>query len=387
MTIENRTERFSFDSANKSLPEHQKEISHTFIDFYKQKGYIHNPPVSLLAKKDSSVIFVGATITPLEPYLTDGVPDPGLCMVQKCLRTKRMDEMTDTNIIPEWTHYFTMCGILANPNRGDDVSNEAYGLLVNNLGVSPRNLAVETSSKDINLFKDWMDKGIEVRKDTHPDNYYQWKYGLPDIYGRGMNILLRIGNSEEYRDLGNLISVRNTNGDTLAYEFGFGLESMISAVRGFKKPIEASLVSSVIPHQEGLQEKVIDIIMAVTVIYQEGIEPGTGKAKHVLKKLIKGLSFLRREMNLSLDQISDWCQKFEQVEFDNQKNSPKIVKEILAYEKQLSKFSDYVKNQFHAYQLRGDNKERLLKTIDKTGINMGILKADVEKILQTLIQT
>lgn len=389
MAVENNARQFSA-SGNKlqlTLGEHQEEVSRTFIDFYKQRGYVHSPPVSLLAKNDNSVIFVGATITPLKPYLTEGVPDPGVCMVQKCLRTKRMDEMTDTSIIPEWTHYFTMCGILANPNRGGNVSNEAYNLLVNDLGISPRNLAVETSSEDIDLSDDWVNKGIEVRQDTHPDNYYQWQYGFSDIYGRGMNILLRIGSSEEYRDLGNLISVRNTDGATLAYEFGFGLESMISSIRGFKKPVEASLISSVIPYQEGLQEKVIDIIMAVTVIYHEGVKPGTGKERHIVKKLIKGLSFLRREMNLGLDQIDDWCHKFEQVEFGNQENSSEIIKEISAYEKQLSKFDGYIKNQFHAYQLRGDGRERLLETINKTGINMGILPADAEKILKRLLQT
>jgi hypothetical protein len=379
MAVENKTQL--------TLSAHQEKISRTFIDFYKERGYIYNPPVSLLAKNDNSVIFVGATITPLKPYLSEGVPDPGLCMVQKCLRTKRMDEMTDINIIPEWTHYFTMCGILANPNKGNDISSEAYSLLVNDLGISPRNLAVEISSEDVDLSGDWISKGIEVRQDTHPDNYYKWRYGFSDIYGKGMNILLRIGNSEEYRDLGNLISVRNTDGATLAYEFGFGLESMISAVRGFKKPVEASLISSVIPYQEGLQEKVIDIIMAITAIYHEGIEPGTGGAKHVVKKLIKGLSFLRREMNLSLDQVDNWCHKFEQVEFGNQKNSPKIIKEVSIYEKQLSKFDDYVKNQFHAYQLRGDSREKLLKIIDKTGVNMGILSVDVKKILGELLQT
>lgn len=387
MMIENKAGQFFPDLEDKprlNLVEHQEEISHTFVDFYKQRGYVNKPPVSLLTKDDSSVIFVGATITPLKPYLIEGVPDPGVCTVQKCLRTKRLDEMTNVDIIPEWTHYFTMCGILANPNKGDDISNEAYELLVDNLGISPRNLVVETSSDDINLFGNWVNRGVEVVQDTHPNSYYKWQYGFSDIYGKGTNILLRVGSSEKYRDLGNLISIRNINGNTLAYEFGFGLESMISAIRGFKKPIEASLVSSVIPHQEGIQEKVIDIIMAVTAIYHEGVEPGTGGAKHVVKKLIKGLSFLRREMNLGLDQMDDWCQKFEQLEFDCHENSNKIVEAVLTYEKQLSKFNDYIKNQFHAYKLRGDSKERLLNIIDKTGVTMGILPADMERTLKTL---
>lgn len=368
------------------IMEGQRFIIAQVLQFYIEQGYQVVAPGSLLPEEDNSVIFTGATITPLKRHLKEGMPSPGLCMVQKCLRTKRLDEMTNLNIIPDWTHYFTMCGILSAPGRVEKVSDETYELLINRLKIPVNNLLIEASSRDKDLSDHWRNKGITIAEDTQQHDYYRWQYGIPNISGRGINFLLRFNEGDSYRDLGNIISIEDNTSNPIAYEFGFGLESLLSKMHGFKKPMEASLVSSVIPYEEGLQEKFIDTLMAAVVIFHHGVEPGRGKERHVLKKLVKGLSFLRRKMNIPIEQIADWSDKFEEVEFSTSGSTDKLIAGIMAYESKLAKFIDYARNQAHAHRLRDDVGERLLEKLRREGMNMGILPVEIDGAVETIFR-
>lgn len=366
--------------------ERQSFISNQFTQFYTEQGYRLVEPGTLLPKEDSSVIFTGATITPLKKYLEQGVQPSGFCMVQKCLRTKRLDEIFDLNTYSDWTHYFTMCGILASPDRLKDLSEEAYKLLIDKLQIPKDNLLIEVSSSDKDLSDYWKGKDVKVVEDTHTKSYYRWQYGLPNMSGRGINFLLRFDEKDTYRDLGNIISVEDDNGKVRAYEFGFGLESLLSKMYGFKKPMEVSVISTVIPYESGLKEKFADTLSASIVIFHHGIEPGRGKEKHILKKLIKGLSFLRRKMDISIEQIEDWGNRFEIAEFTTGGNSgSKLIEGIVAYENKLSKFNDYAKNQVHAHKLRNDMSERLTEKLRREGESLGILPPEIDKILNTVL--
>lgn len=387
MTKENQTYAGSKESVlpQVDIKEKHRFIADQFLQLYTECGYQSLPSAGVLPQDDRSVLFTGATITPLKKILEEGVPPPGLCIVQKCLRTKRLDEMTNLNIIPDWTHYFTMCGILSAPGRIDSVSNEAFELLINRLKIREDNLLIEASSADRDLSSYWSNKGIKVVEDTQSESYYRWQYGLPNMSGRGINFLLRFNEDDAYRDLSNVISVEDNTGNVMAYEFGFGLESLLSKTYGFKKPMEASLVSSVIPYKEGLQEKLIDVLMAAVVISHHGINPGRGKEKHVLKKLVKGLSFLRRKMAIDIDQIKDWGNKFEEVEFGGGSSGDKLITWIMVYESQLTKFIDYAKNQVHAHKLRNDMGEKLLTKLRREGGNMGILPVETDEVINAVL--
>ena len=372
-------------SPNIDIKGGQEFITQQFLHFYTERGYAYLPSASLLPDNDQSVLFTGATITPLKKFIEQGVPSPGICIVQKCLRTKRLDEMTDLSVIPDWTHYFTMCGILSAPGRVDEVSGEAYELLTNTLKIPRDDLLVEASSMDKDLSHYWHDNGIRIVENTWPENYYRWKYGIPHVTGRGINFLARSNQDSLYRDLGNMVSVENDTGNVEAYEFGFGLESFLSRMHGLKKPMEASLLSSVIPYKEGLQEKFIDVLMAAIVIFHQGVEPGRGKQRHVLKKLIKGLSFLRRKMELDFEQIEDWCNKFEGVEFGSESYEEDLITGIKSYEQSLMKYVDYAKNQVHAHRLRDDVGDRLIDKLRREGGNLGILPIEIEEVINSVL--
>lgn len=377
---------FEPNTSGVDMASENRAVSQRFTQFYIGRGYQYVEPGGILPEDDKTVIFTGATITPLKRFLHEGVPQPGLTMVQKCLRVKRLDEMFDVNKYPDWTHYFTMCGILSAPERIGEVTGEAYDLLIDELNVQPENLLIEASSRDKDLSNHWIKKGVEVEEDTHPEGYYRWQYGIPNIHGRGINILLRHDLKDTYRDLGNVVSVEDDGGSTIAYEFGFGLESLLSKKHGFKKPMEASIACSVIKYEEGAKEKLINALVAAIVIYHHGVEPGKGKEKHVLKKLIKGISFLRRQMDLSLDRLKKYGEVFELAEFEESYNSgEKLIGGIIDYEKQLAKYIDYARNQSHAHRLRGDVNNRLHQKVVRMGNVMGISPVDVDQVVRSII--
>jgi len=368
------------------IREQQQFVCNQFLQFFTDRGYQFVPSEGLLPSEDTSVIFTGATITALKKYIHTGVSSPGYCMIQKCLRTKRLNELYDLTVYPDWTHYFTMCGILASPERLNDVSQEAYELLINRLNISRENILVQASSEDRDLSEYWRNNGIIIQEDHEPKNYFRWKYGIPNIYGRGINIQLRFNENDVFRDLGNIISIHDAEGCIRAYEFGFGLESLLSKLYGYKKPMEVSIMSTVIPYGEGLQEKFIDALVAAIVIYHHGIEPGTGKEKHVLKKIVKGLSFLRRKIGISLELIREYGNAFEQTEFITSNNSgDKLIAGIRTYEDQLNKFIQYAENQVHAHILRHDISDKLPEKLKEQAACMGISPVETEEVISSVL--
>ena len=369
------------------IPTQHTFIRKLFLTFYSEQGYIVAPPSPLLPEEDTSVIFTGATITALKGQLQEGIKSPGYCMVQKCLRVKRLEQMYDLSIYPDWTHYFTMCGILAAPERREEVIDETYQLLTQLLGLAPQNILIRAFSQDHDLFGPLQMRGITVQENTEPMTYYRWTYGIPNICGRGITFLLRHDGQDNYRELGNIISVEDSDATVRAYEFGFGLESLLSKMHGHKKPMEVNMISAVVPYREGPQETFLDTLVATVVIYHHGVEPGRGKEKHVLKKLVKGLSYIRRKMEISIEQIREQGNLFEKAEFGEASGSgDKLVADVREYEGRLTKYVDYAKNQVHAHRLRGQMGQYLVDKLKREGENLGITPADVEEVVVLVLQ-
>lgn len=371
---------------NINILESHANVSRMFTEFYSSKGYYSHPAGDLLASGDNTVIFTGATITPLKKQLSEGLPNTGFFMTQKCMRTKDLNRIYDLNVIPEWTNYFTMCGILASASRKQNVSEEADDLLTNTFGINKDNLLVQSCERDYDLASYWEGQGYKLDQRENSEKF-TWKYGIPDTYGRGINFLFRRSDTGGYRELGNLISVESGDGIVKAYEFGFGVESYLSTLYGFKKPIQASTISSVIPHREGVQEKFVNAFTTSVVLFHHGIEPGRERERFILKKLVKGLSFLRRQVGISIDQIIEYSNEFESVEFESVTNAgEKLAAGVENYESQVLKFREYAQNQAHAHQLRNDIGPKLMSKLIRVGEEMGMLPPDKEFIVRSVLK-
>ncbi|MEK7539101.1 MAG: alanine--tRNA ligase [Patescibacteria group bacterium] len=132
------------------------EIRSRFLKFFENRGHKIIPSSSLVPSNDSSVLFNTAGMQPLAPYLLGQKHPAGnrLANVQKCVRTKDIDEVGDK------THdtFFEMMG---NWSLGDYFKEDAikwsYEFLTSKkegLGLDPRRLYVTCFAGDENAPKD-----------------------------------------------------------------------------------------------------------------------------------------------------------------------------------------------------------------------------------------
>jgi len=358
-----------------------------FSSYFGGKGYSILPSAPLIPHNDPTVVFTGATITSLKHFLAEGVPSPGVAMIQNCLRTKRLEQMYDMDSIPEWTHYFTMLGILAAPDQKEQVAKNAMEYIVDHLHIPQENIKVLASVQDNDLTDPWKKARFEIEEDTQPIENFRWKYGSTDTVGRGISFEVQNGNLPP-RELGNIVSVESPDGTVKGYEFGFGLESYLASQHGAKKPMEVSLMSAAIPYTEGLQEKVLDTLTAIAVIGHNGIKPaGGGKAQSVQQRLVKGLSYIMRKTELPHSLIEEWANAIEKVEFGIEgKIGGKILEWVTAYNKKLEHFKQHAENQVNAINMKGGNLSHLSYKLRTYGLSIGIAKEDLNELLQLVVQ-
>ncbi|MBU1088533.1 hypothetical protein KKC08_03150 [Patescibacteria group bacterium] len=352
MTAErNKKERLI--GQNTTDTDYHENMKNGFTDFFLQNGYQEFPPGPIVARKDDTILFTGATITPFMPMLETRVVNPGFFTIQPCLRTQNLENCYDGKTIPEYMSYFWMCGTLASPVRGDEVTKEALSLLTNKYAIPLERIIVKASARDRDLTEQVCDQ-IWIETDSQPALYYNWRYGRADLVGRGVTFAIRQEKSGVFRDIGNVVAVEK-NGKIVAYEFGFGIETLLSRVFDLTKPVEAAKISQLIPFRPGHQEKLVDFLVATTVLFQQGIEPGKGKERYILKKYIKALGYWQRKLGIDVATVRMWADQFAIIEFDSDSGVGNKIAEYLKEQyEQTTRFEDYARNQIKAFRLRNE---------------------------------
>ncbi|HPT65733.1 MAG TPA: alanine--tRNA ligase [Candidatus Woesebacteria bacterium] len=176
-----------------------REIRKKFIDFYKARGHIEIPSVSLVPENDPSTLFTSAGMQPMMLYLLGEKHPLGKRIVdsQKCFRSQDIEEVGDNR----HTTFFEMLG---NWSLGDYFKkeqlefiftfltdkNEGIGLDPNRIHVSVfkgdenQKLMPDTETIDlwIKLFGKYNIKaGIGNHIFTYPSNKNWWsRSGSPD---------------------------------------------------------------------------------------------------------------------------------------------------------------------------------------------------------------
>ncbi|RLC35483.1 alanine--tRNA ligase, partial [Candidatus Shapirobacteria bacterium] len=140
-------------------------LKQKFIDFFLSKGHQEIPSASLIPENDPTTLFISAGMHPLVPFLL-GTPHTlgkRLVDVQKCLRTRDIDEVGDT-------FHHTFFEMLGNWSLGDyfkkDMIAWSYEFLTKQLNLNPQHLHITCFAGDTNAPKDeqsakfWRQLGI-----------------------------------------------------------------------------------------------------------------------------------------------------------------------------------------------------------------------------------
>ncbi len=170
------------------------EVRRKFIEFYKARGHVAIPSVSLIPENDPSTLFTSSGMQPLVPFLL-GAPHPEgkrLVNSQKSFRAQDIEEVGDNR----HTTFFEMLG---NWSLGDYFKKEqlpwVFEFLVKELGLPPARLYVsvfegygkiEKDTEAIELWKKiFKDVGIDAKEGerirAYPARKNWWsRSGEPD---------------------------------------------------------------------------------------------------------------------------------------------------------------------------------------------------------------
>lgn len=160
-----------------------KQIDENFKKYFKRMGYTYAEESKITSRIDKSVYFIGSAISVLKPYFLERrIPDEGIFLVQRAIRTQLLKNIYDERI-SEWSSYFEAMGILVNYENINKLCQDVWNYFHNELGIKRENMIIKALSKDTDLIQAWksMEKYPAIEYDSKPETYYRHKYGLQDI--------------------------------------------------------------------------------------------------------------------------------------------------------------------------------------------------------------
>ncbi|MFA4853330.1 MAG: hypothetical protein WC599_12500 [Bacteroidales bacterium] len=307
-----------------------KSFSSTFGGY----GLMEHNQSSIISDIDKSTFFVGSTISVFKPTVIEKkIPGKGYFLIQKCLRTQNASILKNDEKFPEWSSYFTSIGTISPPGQLKEISNCIWKFFTDELKIDKERLLVRVSSHDIDMMNVWNNIGAKLEIDTREINYYRHHYGLQNVIGRNINFAIK-QNNLEFKDVGNLIIIENKSGQ-LGVELAFGVGTLLSRIYQLPHPINASLVSKIVPHKNKYSIKFADALSVVVVLSRQGIRPTASENRgRILRKYLQSLSYFRTKLDYSVDEIGRFITSYEKEEFGNISDlDEKCVKYLKAFEK------------------------------------------------------
>lgn len=319
-----------------SLIESREKVQNSFNSFFQSKGLERVEPASLVSGDvDPTVIFIGSSTNVFKKYLDDisTLPDRGVALWQDKLRTQNYElSLTDEN--PEFCSYFTGGGILMSAGSYEELCQVVLDFLREELGVSEQELQIKVSSEDKDLATFWGNRSASADLNIS-DNLeeFRWTFGEDGLEGRGILLSVKSKDSDQYGEFSTL-EIIERNGDELAVEWGFGLETFIAKRNGLHHPIAASKIAGAFPSAvEPQNVKLTDSLIAAMAILNEGVSPNKkigGKPGTVLRRFLQKISYYVRENGILVDDIEDWCDYLSTNEFTNYPNAKVEVLDFLS---------------------------------------------------------
>ena len=138
------------------------ELRRSFLGFFESKGALVMPSDSLVTS-DPTLLFTVAGLVPMVPYFLGEQTPPrtSVATVQKCLRTKDIDDIGDTS-------HCTFFEMLGNFSFGDYFKTEAitwaWEFLFDVLGLDLKRVRVTIYKDDDEAYELWRKAGMPDNK-------------------------------------------------------------------------------------------------------------------------------------------------------------------------------------------------------------------------------
>ncbi len=322
-------------------PAYVEHLVNDFDTSFNRNNYREIPSVPISSKIDSSVRFIGSHISVLKEFLIDkNIPEEGVYMHQECIRTQNLKSAFEDSHIPKWGSHFTSLGALVKPEKINTLFESGINFIKDDLQIEGKRIKVKVSSEDTDLkavCRNFLDDD-QIEVDSEPQLYYRHNIGIPEINGRNFNFAISNVDSNECKDIGNLILLEE-KGLPIGVELALGTTTMLKEVMrvGHVNDFYPVIGLPVMP--DGILRKLEDSIIVSTALYREDLRPGAGSnQERLLRTYTKLLSYFRNKSNVSLDILSSVLEKYESTQY---KDSISVGKEIIDF---LEKYEYYLKS-------------------------------------------
>lgn len=323
-------------------PKKFKDIRDGFIEFMKQHGHTEIPESLLVPENDPSLLFNGAGMVPLVPYLIGEKHPAGtrLTDAQRCVRTGDIDEVGNHS-------HCTSFNMLGNWSLNDYFKNEAINLtvefFVEVLGLDPGKLYASVfggnsdAPRDEVSIKIWQDifqkHGIEANVGEgeriqlyDKKNWWELEAGGP--CGPCSEIFIDMGkkpcgpkchincNCGKYLEIGNNVFVEYLKKDGKYsplgrhnVDFGGGLDRLATLAQGKDNFYETDIYLPILKKVQAMsknenlrsQRIIVDHIKAATWMVMDGVTPGRTEQGYVLRRLIRRAVRHARTLGIEAD--------------------------------------------------------------------------------------
>jgi len=333
----------SREKANKNM----LKLIDNFLNYFSDKGYIKNPSFKISSGIDNSVHLIGSHISVFKPYLEkENIPFPGLVMSQDCIRTQNLNNYAEKDYIFNWGSSFSSLGLIAPPNRLKEVCIEAMDYIDNMLQIKRENLKIMINSQDKDFMEICLELGLKdiMEIDSMPLKYYRHKLGYENIFGRNFNFAIKDQTTLKFADVGNMIVIEKNN-IPVAVELALGTSTIIKQVCGLKHVLDCSYIDVPGKMDPMLKRKIEDIIIVSVILYSEGLRPSNRGCGRILNNYVKSLSYLRKEANISLEELNNIISEFEKNNYGGKEANiyGEIIEYLKKFESKTRAYGQFVK--------------------------------------------
>jgi alanyl-tRNA synthetase len=313
-----------------------QEIREIFLKFFEEKKHLRIAGASLIPANDPTLLFVNSGMAPLKKYFVGEAtpPQPDLCNVQPCIRTRDIEDVGDRHHLT----FFEMLGSWSINNYFKERAIElAYELLVDRFGLPTEKLyaTVYKGNPDLNLAPDDVSAGawekVGLRRDQivylGEDNFWgpagefgpcgpctEVFFDTGAEYGDAYQPGGHFDSSRRYIEIWNagVFMELNKNPDGTferlrfnSVDTGSGLERMTMTMNRFSDVYETDLMRPIYDAIEsqlsGTRSSVSDYrvltdhLRASTFILAEGVAPSNEGRGYIPRRLIrKAIALVKR---------------------------------------------------------------------------------------------
>jgi hypothetical protein len=294
-------------------------LAQVFLRHYEGFGFATAAPVPLTSGVDSSVIFVGSSISVLKPLIRRReVPERGVTLAQPALRTHNIKKLLQPGFEFEWGGLFTNIALLAPVGTEVELLRHTLAFFIDSLGFRPDDLRLRVSTADPDLFALCRGPGrpVDVEVDTHPLPYYRHRIGMDGVVGRNFNFALYCPRYGEYRDVGNFIVFEDVEGEYSFLEVGFGDTTILRARYDLEHVLDCFPFrpqGSLPPAERRILEDAASVSVA---LWREGLRPSSRDASSkLLAKYMRALYHVADRNGVSLAALRRVVAEYEAAQY------------------------------------------------------------------------